>query len=170
MTPVLSKCFGDNKYHAVTNRPAKLRLVGPPRGLSLEISDEKVKLPPMDRNTRIATAYAATGVSLEGYLTSLRRDAFTRAGARSIKDMPRLRPGQAITIGGILTVGQCPPTAKGFSFLTVEDSDGFVEVVVRPDVHERCRDTLRGPFVIVEGTLQRIRGAINVRAKNVTRV
>ena len=63
-----------------------------------------------------------------------------------------------------------PPTAKGYSFFGVEDPDGLVEVVVPPDVYERCREALRGPFVVVEGTLQKIRGAISIRARNVTRV
>lgn len=91
--------------------------------------------------------------------------------ARPIGDLRRLKPGQAVTIGGILTVGQRPPTAKGYNFFSVvEDADGLVEVIVPPDVYERCREALRGPFVVVEGMLQKIRGAISVKAQSIIRV
>jgi error-prone DNA polymerase len=76
------------------------RLAKRPRELPLHSPDEQVQLPAMDRETRLATAFAFTGASIEGHLTELRRDAFTRAGARSINELAQLKPGQPIKIGG----------------------------------------------------------------------
>jgi hypothetical protein len=36
----------------------------------------------MDQATRLSTAFALTGAILEAHLTELRRNAFTKAGAR----------------------------------------------------------------------------------------
>jgi error-prone DNA polymerase len=99
-----------------------------------------------------------------------RRDAFTRAGARPIKDLAQLKHGQAVKIGGLIVAVQHPPTAKGYAFLAVEDPDGMVNVVVAPDVYARFRQAIHSAFVIVEGVLQHDHGAINVVARRVSEV
>ncbi|WP_423223680.1 DNA polymerase III subunit alpha [Candidatus Amarolinea aalborgensis] len=136
--------------------------------LPLRRADEQVKLPAMPRETRLTTAFAFSGVSLEGHLSSVRRDAFTRAGARPIGELPRLKHGQRVTIGGILVARQHPPTSKGFCFLAVEDPDGIVNVILAPDVYARCREATRRLFVLVEGVVQKEGGAIHVMAQTVT--
>jgi error-prone DNA polymerase len=66
-------------------------------------------------------------------------------------------------VGGLVITRQRPGTAKGFVFLTLEDETGLVNVIVRPDVYERYRRTIRASqCLIVEGTLQKEMGAIDV--------
>jgi len=91
-------------------------------------------------------------------------------GAHSIKDLAQMRHGQAVTIGGIIVARQHPPTAKGFAFLAVEDSDGMVNVVVSPDVYAKYRTAIHAAFAIIEGVVQRDHKAINVIAKEVREV
>jgi error-prone DNA polymerase len=105
----------------------------------MKSKDERVRLPPRDVRERLATSFAFTGVSLEGHLTTPRRDAFTRAGAQPIHELPHLRHGQKVKIGGLIVTRQHPPTARGFCFLAVQDPDGMVNVVVPPDVCTQCR-------------------------------
>jgi len=58
---------------------------------------------------------------------------------------------------------QRPPTAKGHVFLTLEDEEGLVNLIVRPDVYEQYRDALRNaPLLWVEGRLQREGQAVSV--------
>jgi len=58
------------------------------------------------------------------------------------------------------------PTAKGFVFITLEDEDGLMNVIVRPDVCRRYYKVLRNCFLlIVEGTVQKQRGILNVLAQ-----
>ena len=121
----------------------------------------------MDARTRLATSFAFTGISLEAHLTATRRDAFARAGARPIRELPHLKHGQNVKIGGLIVARQHPPTAKGFCFLAVEDPDGMLNVVVPPDVYARCRQAIHSAFVIVEGVMQRDHGTINVLAATV---
>ncbi len=110
------------------------------------------------------------GVGLKGHLTATRRDAFTRAGAQPIRQLPHFQHGQKVKIGGLIVARQHPPTAKGFCFLAVEDLDGMANVVVPPDVYAQCRQAIHGAFVIVEGVVQKDHGAINVLAAAVREV
>ena len=61
----------------------------------------------------------------------------------------------------------CPsPTATRFVFRITEDEDVLDEVFVRPDVHQRYYKVLRNCFLlIVEGTIQKQRGILNVLAE-----
>ena len=71
-------------------------------------------------------------------------------------------------VGGLVITRQRPGTAKGFVFLTLEDETGLVNVIVRPDVYERYRRTIRQSMtVIVEGKLQKEGGCIDVLARKV---
>ncbi len=56
--------------------------------------------PPSLNLHRFSSAF--TGVSLEGHLTTTRRDAFTRAGAQPIRDLPHFQHGQKVKIGGLI--------------------------------------------------------------------
>jgi error-prone DNA polymerase len=69
-------------------------------------------------------------------------------------------------IGGLVITRQRPGTAKGFVFLTTEDETGLVNVIVRPDVYERNRRTIRtSQCLIVEGVLQKEYGCVDVIMK-----
>jgi error-prone DNA polymerase len=152
------------------SRQPERELARCPAELPLKSPDERVRLPPMSRGRRMATTFATTGVSLDGHLTALRRDAFTRAGARPIGELSEMKHGQRVRIGGLVVARQKPPTAKGFAFLAVEDPDGMVNVVVSPDVFAACRQAMRCAFVLVDGVVQKDHGAINVVAERVTEV
>jgi error-prone DNA polymerase len=69
-------------------------------------------------------------------------------------------------VGGMVITRQRPGTAKGFVFLTLEDETGLINVIVNPTVYERNRRTIRSsPALVVEGTLQREQGCIDILAK-----
>ena len=69
-------------------------------------------------------------------------------------------------VGGMVITRQRPGTAKGFVFLTLEDETGLVNVIVNPAVYERNRRLVRSAqALVIEGTLQREQGCIDVLAK-----
>jgi error-prone DNA polymerase len=78
-------------------------------------------------------------------------------------------PNHAICrAGGLVITRQRPGTAKGFVFLTLEDETGLVNVIVRPDVYEKYRRTIRQSMtLIVEGRLQKESGCLDLLAKRV---
>ncbi|MGZ3527284.1 MAG: DNA polymerase III subunit alpha [Vulcanimicrobiaceae bacterium] len=69
-------------------------------------------------------------------------------------------------VGGMVITRQRPGTAKGFVFLTLEDETGLVNVIVRPDVYERYRRTIRqASSLIIEGKLQKESGCTDLLAR-----
>ncbi|MER8184780.1 error-prone DNA polymerase [Kitasatospora sp. NPDC094015] len=77
--------------------------------------------------------------------------------------------GTPVSVGGLVTHRQRPPTAGGVLFLSLEDETGLVNVVVQPHVWERQRKTALGSAgLLVHGTAERRDGAINLVATRLT--
>ncbi|HEX3550484.1 MAG TPA: OB-fold nucleic acid binding domain-containing protein, partial [Candidatus Elarobacter sp.] len=135
-------------------------------GRAMEIVDEPepvlAKLTPVEQTT---LDIDATGVSEVQPIVHVRPflDAQNVLAANRLPAMPK---NLVCKIGGLVITRQRPGTAKGFVFLTIEDETGLVNVIVRPDVYERNRRTIRGSqCLIVEGVLQKESGCIDVIMK-----
>jgi error-prone DNA polymerase len=61
--------------------------------------------------------------------------------------------GPLITLAGIVTLRQRPPTANGVVFITLEDETGFIQCIARPEIHERLDHVLRRSAMVVRGTI-----------------
>jgi DNA polymerase III alpha subunit len=77
-----------------------------------------------------------------------------------------MKEGQRIRLPGLIVCRQRPGTAKGITFLLLEDEFSLVNIVVYPDLYERQRLHVRStPLLIVEGRLQLVSNNINVVAE-----
>ncbi len=113
--------------------------------------------------------YELMGLSLRDHLMTLYRDRLTARGVIGSRQLTDCLDGTAVTVAGQILVHQAPPTAKGHHFVTLEDEDGFINIVVRPDVYAEYRRVLReSPLVVVTGVVQRQKGVINVITHTVT--
>jgi error-prone DNA polymerase len=66
---------------------------------------------------------------------------------------------------GLVTCRQRPTTASGVTFLTLEDEDGHMNVVVWPALGERLRPVVRQAMLMgVVGRVQESDGVIHVIA------
>jgi error-prone DNA polymerase len=140
-----------------------------PPALPLEVSDEQPSLLPMAPEQKLALTFAATGVTAGPHLVELRRDAFTRAGCLPYRQLWKLRNGARVRVGGLVADGlRRPPTAKGVGFLRLDTPEGLIDVVVSPEVFERCREALHTAFLIVDGTLRKQPTMLTVAAERIT--
>jgi error-prone DNA polymerase len=65
--------------------------------------------------------------------------------------------GRRVTTAGMTVARQRPATANGVVFMLLEDEHGTFNLVVPPQVYERCRAVVRGePLVLVHGRLERV--------------
>ncbi len=136
-----------------------------PHGMDLDIV-EKVRLPEMNGREELLAAYAIQGFSASGHLVALYRDRLARQGAIKTSQLSTRDSGANVAIGGYNICLQMPPTAKGFAFITLEDEEGLANVVLRPDTYRAYRTLVRlEHLLIVEGTLEKKDGVINVIAK-----
>ncbi len=129
------------------------------------------RLASMTHNERLVADYAGTGLTLGPHPMTFRRHELSMRGILRAIDLPRARTGRRVRAAGMVITRQRPGTAKGFVFLTLEDETGITNVIVRPDLYDRERDTLvQAPFLIVEGVLQNEESVCSVRAERVLRL
>jgi error-prone DNA polymerase len=118
--------------------------------------------------------YATTGLTATGHPLELLRERLRAEGAVDVGALADLPHGAPVRIGGLVIARQRPGTAKGITFMLLEDEHGTVNVIVSPQIYERDRLAVRTePLVIVDGRLERhaaAGGAINLLARSVTRL
>jgi error-prone DNA polymerase len=116
--------------------------------------------------------YATTGLTATGHPLLLLRERLRAEGAVDVGALERLPHGAPVRVGGLVIARQRPGTAKGITFMLLEDERGTVNIIVSPQIYERERLTVRTePLVIVDGRLERhaaAGGAINIVARRVT--
>ncbi|MBK8986495.1 MAG: hypothetical protein IPM39_10500 [Chloroflexi bacterium] len=87
------------------------------------------------------------------------------------QELSRRAHGRRVRAAGLLVVHQSPPTAKGFHFLTLEDQDGLMNVIVSPGVYGRYRSVIRGArLLLVAGKVQQEDGVVNLLAEHLARL
>jgi error-prone DNA polymerase len=90
----------------------------------------------------IVADYAHTGLTLRRHPLALLR---TRLDARGILTAARLREmrhGATVRTAGLVITRQRPGSAKGVTFVTLEDETGYVNLIVWRNVAERQRQAL----------------------------
>ncbi len=103
----------------------------------------------------IVADYTHTGLTLRRHPVALLRD---RLAARGMLDSTALRAAQDgafVRTAGLVITRQRPGSAEGVTFVTLEDEDGSINVIVWRDLGERQRQTLVGSRLMgVAGKLQ----------------
>jgi len=136
--------------------------------LPLNHPHEHLRFRGMEAEERMLAEYAVLGFAANGHPLALLAGALPPGVARS-DGLPALEHNARVAVAGLVVARQRPETAKGFIFVLLEDEAGMVNVIVRPDVYERYRVTVRGePFLWVEGKLAKDDGAVNVLAESVS--
>jgi error-prone DNA polymerase len=109
--------------------------------------------------------YRALGLSLRGHPVGFLRadlDALGVTPAERLKTWGDRRP---VAVAGIVLVRQRPSTAKGITFVTLEDETGTANLIVRPEVWRRYRGAAMGAtLLLARGRLQSQAGVIHVLA------
>lgn len=137
--------------------------------LSLGLADPfaGIPFPDLAAPDRLVAEYRMLRFSTELHPLSLLGDDLPpgRVTAAQLPDLPQ---GATVTVAGIVVARQRPGTAKGYTFLLLEDEVGPVNTIVRPEVYERCRSDVRTePFVAVTGRLQKDGATLNIIATRV---
>jgi error-prone DNA polymerase len=131
-------------------------LVYQEEGLDLDLPIEPAALPSLEHAERLAWEYELLGMAPGDQVMALYREALQAQGVLDSRALQDRSDGDLVRVAGWAVVRQRPPTAKGHLFITLEDEEGLMNLIVRPDVYERYRTALRNaPLLWVEGRLQR---------------
>jgi error-prone DNA polymerase len=137
--------------------------------VEMELTDPHAHLPfgEVDDEERMVAEYRMLRFSASLHPLALIRDQLPMDTVSS-GDLRNLPDGASVLLAGIVVARQRPQTAKGYVFVLMEDEDGPVNVIVKPDIYERDRSIIRmEPFVAVRGRLQKDGETVNVIARGV---
>jgi error-prone DNA polymerase len=123
-------------------------------------------LPPPSAWENTRTDYATTGLSLGTHPLSLLRAQLRARRCQPSRDLKALRHGSKVRAAGLVTLRQRPQTASGVTFVTLEDEDGMVNVVIWRDLAERQRRVLLTSTLLgVDGRWESIEGVRHLIAE-----
>ena len=113
----------------------------------------------------------ATGITRDHYPTALIRSRLDGLDVVPSNQLRRLPDRTRVTVAGIVTHRQRPATARGVTFLNLEDEFGMVNVVCDQVVWHRHRKVARqSGGLLVRGMLEHANGVVNVSAERIDKL
>ena len=132
-------------------------------------TETAVALPLPTPEEEVRTDYAMTGLTLGRHPLQLLRSRLRARRFRRSSELRALPHGRSVAFAGLVTLRQRPETASGVTFLTLEDEDGLVNVVVwRHVADEQRRALLESRLLAVEGRLESQDGVQHLIARRLT--
>ncbi|MBN1642693.1 MAG: error-prone DNA polymerase [Anaerolineae bacterium] len=141
----------------------QLGVVAHDEPLDLPVPVLSVDLPELSALERTLWEYELLGLTPDHHLLGFYRDRLRKRGVLGSLEVGERRHGEIVRVAGLVVVRQRPPSAKGYAFVTLEDEDGLINLIVRPRVYEQYHDVLhRASVLLAEGTVQREGEQLNV--------
>ncbi len=99
--------------------------------------------------------YELRGLAPGDHVMRLYRSRRRERGVLSSAELAQHQDGELVRVAGMVIVRQRPPTAKGHVFITLEDEEGLINLIIRPAVYERYKSAIRNALLLwAEGRLQ----------------
>jgi len=126
--------------------------------------DEPVAtLPRMSLIEQVFADYRAAGMSLKAHPVSFFRRELAACRVTPAEQLAEIDDGRRVKVGGLVILRQRPSTAKGITFVSLEDETGIANLVVKQPIWERYYTAARtSPAWIVHGVLQKRDSVIHV--------
>ena len=135
-------------------------------------AEARIAIPPPSAFENTHADYASTGLTLDAHPLGLIRRQLRERRYRPSTELAELANGRPARFAGLVLMRQRPQTASGVTFVTLEDEQGMVNVVVWRDLAERQRRVLlESQLLAVEGRIeseQGVRHLIAHRLENLT--
>ncbi len=132
----------------------------------LGATEVQADLPLMSRPHQVAEDYRTTRLSLKAHPCGFFRRGLADRGAVAAARLSALRHGAKVCVAGLVLVRQRPGTAKGVTFVTLEDETGPANLVIWKDAFEANRRlVMTSAFLLVHGRLQKAGEVIHVVAE-----
>ena len=130
------------------------------------VEEDLLELPPAQEGEEVVWDYAALGLTLRSHPLALLRPQLAQRRLMTAQDLLGVPDGRMVRHCGIVTLRQQPPTAKGTTFITLEDETGVVQVICWKAVRETQRAALlQSRLLAVVGRWQREGDVMNLIAR-----
>lgn len=109
----------------------------------------------------------ATGISPDGHPTVFLRDELQKQGVVTADELGRVRHETRVLVAGIVTHRQRPMSARGATFISLEDETGLINVVCSKGCWARHRAVARdASALLVRGRVECAKGVVNIIAES----
>jgi error-prone DNA polymerase len=157
--------------------------------LDLVWPEEDISLPPPSEAELLGWEREALGLNTDQHVMELYRETLQARGVCSSRQARVRRDGETVTTAGLVIVRQRPPTATGpvrtihrqdadgppdiyphncYLFITLEDEEGLVDLILSPVVAWQSRIQLRTALLVAKGRLQSANGVVNLIVREVS--
>jgi error-prone DNA polymerase len=127
------------------------------------------ELMPMTALEEVYADYNTTGLSLKAHPISFVRAELKAKRCVCAGELPNLRDGRHVRVGGLVLMRQRPGTAKEVTFVTLEDETGSMNLVLFEAVWKRFFRVARTSNAwLVDGKLENRKGVIHVIVGHIT--
>ena len=99
--------------------------------------DPAANLPALEPPEEVFADYQTTGLSLKAHPVSFYRPQLQRLGVVPAAELAKLRDRQPVRVAGLVLLRQRPGTAKGITFVTLEDETGTANLVIHQHIWQR---------------------------------
>jgi error-prone DNA polymerase len=129
----------------------------------------RIALPAMPLSEEVVADYQTTRLSLKAHpMAFLRADLAGRGFVRAC-DLRERKFRSMVQVAGVVLIRQRPGSAKGVTFITLEDETGVINLVVWPDLKEKLRKVVMGARLMeVRGRVEYDDEVIHVIAAHMT--
>lgn len=126
-------------------------------------AEPAVELPGMSLDETVVCDYDALGMSLSAHPMELVREELTRLRVIRSACLAATPARRRVAVAGLVTCRQHPSTAKGVTFMTLEDESGMANLIIRPNVWERYHRIARSRIALIaEGQVERQGAVVHV--------
>ena len=130
-----------------------------------EVGGDAPGLPEMCEEEALRVQWDAMGLAVERHPLECARPHLRERGVMRASDLASEREGAVVSVAGIVTHRQRPHTARGTTFLSLEDETGLINVSCAKGMWEAHKSAgLFSQALEVRGRLQFGDGAINIEA------
>jgi len=131
------------------------------------LADEEEPIPDglksMSMQEEVEADYRTVGMSLKAHPISFLRPQLEAKRCVRASDLPGLRDGRHVRVAGVVLLRQRPGTAKGITFVTIEDETGSMNLVFFPAVWKRFYTVTHETNVwMIDGKLENREGVIHI--------
>lgn len=111
---------------------------------------------PMSKHEEVRADYQLQGLSLKGHPLTFIRPWLSEQNCNKINELSQTRSGLYVSLAGLVLVRQRPGTAKGITFVTIEDETGQANLIVHPRVWKKhIRVAQTSDVWLVKGRLEK---------------
>ena len=132
------------------------------------LGDTAPELPEMTKKDITYLDIYSFGMTPEAHPMYFFRDGLVSQGVVKTAELSRIHHRSRVKVAGVVTHRQRPATAKGTTFISLEDETGLANVIVTVSVWEKFRKTVRfSDALVVHGRVENSSGVTNVIAERI---